>query len=558
MTRRDFLSLDRRDLLVAEKLLEVRDKRIEFATKYHRNTHGERMDFVRNAHLPQIYNTLAKSLVIQGSVQSKKSEFIIIDHFAAAACGLNIFFVLPKVESRTTYVQNRIDKRIGETPEYRAYVRDGFFDNTVLKHFGKGTIKYVGSNVLSDMREYPADMLFVEELDQCAGTNVQYARDRLRGSIYQFRRYIGNPSLKGVGINRMFESSTRNFWHIPCEKCGQPIPLDWFKTVVIVKHDDDGNFVDYSLRDQEWRRDCGRDIHCMCPTCDVPLNRQSTAGLWVPENPSCDTEGYSMTMLNSWENSIYDIFTAWEDAWESAAGLEHFYTSNLGIPFVVGNQRLTVQTLRKAAHLRDPYSFTTEKHKGYLNEEFSRKKCSMGVDVGKKFDVRISEVLPDGVRKAIFIGKVSTLQELISLGVQFNVQVAVIDAMPEFRTVLDFQEEAPFFVWSCSFGSEGADKRIKKDKKNRSIAIDRTAGLDRTLAEFKAGKNLLPINFESLLEGEYVKEMTEPVRQEETDTKGNTKFVWSKGKDHQRFADLYDYLAATFVSSSSLDTICVG
>jgi len=284
--------LDKKDLLIAEKLLQVRDKRVEFATKYHRNTRGEPMDFTNNPFLPPIYNSLARKIVLQGSVQSKKaqpltskvhtpdgwklmgelkvgdavstpdggsapilyvhpqgvveiyrfeleggheveacadhlwkvfdrdkqseilntakiklflssgselylpivdpltliefkmrkiekithigakpaqcikidklnglyitddyvvthnSEFIIIDHFAMAVSGMDVFFVLPKVESRTAYVQNRIDKALGMSPQYRSLVAAGSFNNTIIKNLGKGTVKYVGSNAL--------------------------------------------------------------------------------------------------------------------------------------------------------------------------------------------------------------------------------------------------------------------------------------------------------------------------------------------------------------------------------------------------------------------------
>lgn len=561
----DFLgTLSKRELLIAEMLLKVRDRRVLFATRFHRNTRGEKMDFTTNSYLPPLYNSLARVLVIQGSVQSKKSEFLIIDHLAMAAEGLSVFFVLPKVESRITYVQNRIDKRIREVPEYRRLLSEGSFDNTLMKNFGRGTIKYVGSNVLADFKEFPGDALVVEEVDQCDADNVEYGRDRLRGSAYQFRKYVGNPTTKGVGINRYFERSTKNIWHVPCPTHGPHCPgfveLDWFNTVVDLKLDDEGMPSDYRLKDESWKPGCGRDIHCICPHCGDPIDRVGTGGQWLPKQPESDIEGFLMTMLNSWENQLVEMHDVWRDAWDSGVGMQQFYNSYLGLPFTLESSRLTVAMLRRNTRVAEPYHFVLKRDCGHVPEDCytGSRFVSMGIDVGKKFDVRISEILEGGVRRALFIGKVDNRQDLINLGLRYKVKCAVIDSGPEFRVVTDFQDEAPFYVWSCRYESEGADRRTKRDRKTKTVSCDRTLVLDKTLSIIKACKCLLPVNFEGIMGGEYVNEMVESIRQEESDKSGKVRFVWSKGKDHSRHADVYDMLASEMGHSGTLSGIEVG
>ena len=698
-----------RDLKVMEKLLAIRNRRIDFAMHHHRNTRGEKMNFVENPFLPQIYNSLARVIAIQGSVQSKKaqpltskvhtptgwklmgelkigdlvstpdggvapitgiqpqgtigiykivlsdgriveacgehlwnvtfsvggcsgedliittdhirrglalgigrflmpcvkkvgdvierdtptkieeivfvgmkeaqcivvdspdhlyitdgyvvthnSEFMIIDHLAQSAEGLSVFFVLPKVEARVTYVQNRVDKRIRESSEYRKLVAAGAFDNALIKGFGRGTIKYVGSNVVSDFKEFPGDSLFVEEVDECHETNIEYGRDRLRGSIYQFRRYVGNPRLKGRGINKYYRKTNQNRWHIPCRKCGQPIELDWFKTVIHQKFDMEGNAVDWQLLDQDWKPGCGRDVHCMCPKCNVPIDRLGKNGLWIPADPEATMEGYHMTMLNSWENNISEMVETWQQAWDDVEIMQLFYNSYLGVPYSADQARLTEQMLQKCAYIHEPYAFVIKNNNAHVADDCCKNKCSMGIDVGKKFDVRISEILKDGRRRAVFIGKVDTREELINLGRRYNVYVAVIDSMPEYRVVMDLQADAPFHVWACRYESEGKDRRAKRDRKNRLISGDRTVLMDRALSEIKSGRNILPTNYKSIMKGKYVDEMLEPVRQEEKDSAGNVKFVWSKGEDHQRHCDVYDMLAADLCEVGMLSGIAVG
>lgn len=502
--------------------------------------------------------------ITDGYVVTHNSEFLIIDHLAAAAEGLSVFFVLPKVESRITYVQNRIDKRIREVPEYRRLMADGSFDNTLMKSFGRGTIKYVGSNVISDFKEFPADCMYVEEVDQCDPENVEYGRDRLRGSVYQFRKYVGNPTTKGVGVNMYFERSTKNVWHVPCPTHGPHCPgmieLDWFNTVIQQKLDDEGMPVDYTLMDESWKPNCGRDLRCVCPHCGDPIDRVGTGGLWVPKNEESDIEGFLMTMLNSWENPLTEMLESWKDAWETGIGMQQFYNSFLGLPFTSESSRLTIAMLRRNAYVMEPYNFVLKKFCAHIESDRydGKNNVSMGIDVGKKFDVRISEVLPSGSRRALFIGKVDSRSELLNLGVRYKVKCAVIDSGPEFRVVSDFQDEAPFYVWSCRYDSEGADKRTKKDRKIKMVLCDRTLMLDKTLSLIKSCKNVLPRNFEGIMSGEYAQEMTESVRQEESDKSGRVRFVWSKCKDHSRHADVYDMLAADMCKNTSLSGITVG
>lgn len=693
MTTFDDLGKD--ELLVMRKLLEVRDRRVFFATKCHRSAHGEKMDFSHNQHLVPIYNSLARKLVLQGSVQSMKSEMMIIDHLAMAACGLSVFFILPKIEMRNTYVQSRVNKRISESPEYRRLLSKGDFDNTAIKNFGKGVIKYVGSNELADFREFPCltldtrvatpsgakplgvlrsgdavwsfdtdghivcdevlaflpkglkptirlstsegrsvdctadhlfwtprgwrpagalrvgdtvnvvasappssgaggidhisqiencglrevaditvrknptffanglavhncDAIFVEEASECNATNLEYAIDRVRASRYQFARWVGNPRERGKGINKFFEMSNQHVWHLVCPKCKEPIALDWFQTVVNQKFDDDGNPTEYWLLDTDWTPHCGRDVYPMCPKCAVPLDRLSSEGLWIPQNPKSDMDGFLMTMLNSRFNFVADMVTAFDVDWHEG-NMAHFFNSCLGIPFVSETARLTTSLMRKAAYIRDPYRVTIQREYACVANDCSKGPCSMGVDVGKKFDVRISEVDRDGTRRLVFVGKVVNLDDLVQLARRYNVFCIVIDSMPEYRVVEELMAVAPCFVWSCRYSGEGSDARFRKDKKARMLLIDRTAALDKSLHHFKQGKNLLPENFSAILDGQYVEEMTFPVRQEEIDKSGNVRYIWTHGKDHARHADVYDFLAASMLpSKDALAGVFVG
>jgi hypothetical protein len=547
--------LDRTDLLRMEKLLKIKENRLDFALNHHRNTRDEPMQFDSYPHIRQVYNSVAPEIVLQGSVQSMKSEFTVIDHFAAAYSGLSIFFVVPKYESRTTYVQNRVNRAVENVGKYKEIIGSGFFDNVAMKSFGKGVIKYVGSNVLADFKEFPADMIVVEEVDECDQDNVEYALDRLRASPYQFKRYIGNPRVEGRGINKFFQRSDMREWHVPCTDCGELVELDWFSVVVDEVRDKDGNIVTYRLKDTEWNPESGRDIHCVCPHCGGTVERVSPKGQWIPKADS-PIEGYHMSMLCSPINPITMMWRNFQSAIHDPLRMQQFYNSYLGLPYKGVGHRVTESLLDQCISDTD-YQFVIDNNVSYAPNDGVIGPCSMGVDVGGNLDVRISES-HHGKRRAVFIGKVKSFDDIHDLILQYNVEVCVVDSMPETQLVQDFQESAPIDVWLCRYGSEGADKRMVKNGSKRILNVDRTNALDRSFSAMKAKKNVLPANYRSICKGAYADEMCGPVRQTTEDGKGNLKYEWSKCKDHQRHADLYDMLAFNLMDEMVIDDVTIG
>lgn len=550
-----------RDLIVLEKLLQVKEARLNFALNYHRNTHDEPMDFEHYPHVRALYNTTAREIVLMGSVQSFKSEFIVIDHLACAFVGLSVFFVVPKYEMRNTYVQNRVDRCVQNVKEYKRIMGAGFFDSMAIKSFGKGVIKYVGSNVVSDFKEFPADVIVVEEVDECNLDNIEYAMDRVRASKYQFKRYLANPRMKNRGIHSHFMRSDQREWEIPCKKCGEFHEADWFKVVVEDVVDAEGNVVDYKLRDRAWEPGCRRDIYMICPECGGELERASSDGRWKANNPDSRVEGYHLSMLCNLINPIAGMWDRFSKAITDPGLMQRFFNSDLGLPFDAIGNKVTPTMLDNCIMPGDASNFVIKSDSAYVAGNSHPGPCSMGVDVGATLDVRISYLRSRGERQAVFIGKVRAIEDLYDLIQLYNVEKAVMDSMPEITLAADFQEGAGEYgceVWLCRYAKEGSDRRRTYDTANRIINADRTEVLDRSFAQLRTKKNLLPANYSAILGGSYTSEMCVPIRKIVEDTAGNQRFEWSKGKDHQRHSDTYDMLAAMIMMETTIDDISIG
>jgi hypothetical protein len=184
----------------------------------------------------------------------------------------------------------------------------------------------------------------------------------------------------------------------------------------------------------------------------------------------------------------------------------------------------------------------------------------MGVDVGSNLDVKISKLGPRSTRRTVFVGKIRShgVYELHELIARYNVEKVVIDARPELMLAQDFQEAAVCDVWLCNYGMEGGSRRRTFNLSERMVNIDRTEALDRAYSQFRTKKVILPVNYRNILGGEFVAEICQPVRQITEDAKGNARYEWTKGKDHQRHADTYDMLAAEFLREAVIDDVMVG
>ena len=109
------------------------------------------------------------------------------------------------------------------------------------------------------------------------------------------------------------------------------------------------------------------------------------------------------------------------------AALQEFRNAVLGETFVPPGGRLTLDVLDRC-------------RRDYLMPNDCEARTFMGVDVGIKLHVVIRQLLDEeGIRsRALFIGEVDTVDELSDLVQRYNVEGAIVDALPEQRLALEF------------------------------------------------------------------------------------------------------------------------
>lgn len=540
--------------------MRIKQTRVNFAKNHHVNTNGERLDFSQAHFIKGLYNSIAPEIVVIGGTQVMKTEWLLIDHLATAYEGFNVFFVLRNGEARDAYVQSRINSVLDEVPFYRKVVKEALFNSLVIKKFGKGRIKYVGSNMEADFREFAANSMSVDETNDCKRSNLEFGFSRLDGSIYKFKRFVSNSGTRESFAEKMLEESNYQQWQVPCVACGKRSPLDWFQTVVVAIEDSNGNVVDYRLRDTEWRQGCGRDIHCICPHCNGALKRLSPEGIWLPKYPENGREGFHIPSLCSFIVDASELWREFQPVINDPYGMQRFFIRRLALPYSAVGNKVNSNLLDKC---KGGFNFIIQPDRAFISGDRHDGPCSMGVDVNsEQFDVRISQVLSNGKRRAVFIAKISikNVDELHALIERYNVDTCVIDIQPEQALVTDFQENAKCRVWLVKVGNKVQNKTETINDARMIIAPNRTELLDRTYSQFQNGKNILPDNYMEIFNGGLFEEISSPVREMRLDNDGIAYFTWeSDGKDHQRFADSYDYLAMRRMDEENIciDSSCV-
>ena len=532
--------LDKGKLRQFEKLLEIREHRINFAKNHHRNMRLERMRFRDYPHIRALYEEISPNVVLMGATQTLKSEVVIIDHLASAYCGLNVFFVLPNVEMKSRYVQTRVDRVIDCSEFYSSVVHEAGFGSLHAKSFGKGVITYVGSNAFQEFVSQPCDKGVIEEVDQCKGEHLPYIDDRMEASPFRFKIAVSNPTLPNMGIHKMFLESDQKEWHLPCSACGKFSECSWFDTVVKPIKDSQGNVLDYRLRDTEWQAGGFRDIYMICPHCEGRIHRESQKGKWVPKKKH-HVSGYHISSLCSLLKGVSDLYLEFRKAQIDDELMRQFYVSRLGVPRSVPGSSVATELLDSLV-IPDMNFDCSDSGYGCIPGNAYQGECVMGMDIGASHDAAILYVTPRGKKVLLFAGKLANMREAHDLASRFNVQLCVVDQDPETTMVTEFQEDCSFPVWLCRYRGD----RIAHNHNDQTMTANKTLMLDKLHQEMRRGKFAFPKNFRHIQSGAWLEEMTAAQRELVETGTGKKEFRWEAGKspDHSQHALSYAVEAA--------------
>lgn len=479
------------------------------------------MSFVGRPWLVDIYKDRNPNKVIMKSVQCGISEYAVVHIMGQLMKGKSILYILPTLEARNDFVDNRINRLVEAVPLYRA----GSFgtDNKGLKFYWNGVIKFVGSNVRMGFREFPAQVIIYDELDICDQDIIKFAKDRLAASgelgFVPAQLQISNPTVPKYGIDLAYEESDKKWWYIKCAHDNKRQSLNWFDNVV-----DPDTRHPFLMSES-----MAGEPEMVCRSCHKPIDRLGS-GEWVAEHPSSSNSGYQISKLFTRQATMGELLANYEKGKVDNIEMQRVYNSDWGLPYSGGEAELTLEVFSACA-------------KAGYQLPLKAENSVAGIDVGGILHIRV-DALIEGRRQMVYCGTVPTFEDIPLLLKRFGVRVYVIDARPEMHKVAEFIA-ANRGGWACDFHPDTSIQDMKIDRKALLIKVNRTRAIDEATQAYFERQIILPENWRTLDRGDWLKQMMASVRIIDMKRKPPA-FVWDeKGQpDHHRLADCYCHQAA--------------
>ena len=413
-------------------------------------------------------------------------------------------FVTPAQSQLQDFVQARLNPVL----EMSEYLRTRIEDDDIktrklgLKKIGRGHIYFRGSQNQKQIISVDADMVMLDERDRFVEDNVPFIDKRLLASTLKWRREASTPTLPNWGIHKAYLESDQRVWQVQCKKCKLWQEIDFFKSVDM------------------------KDKICRCIECKKPIDRLSQNGRWFIQNPSSLIHGYKISGLYNPMATIPDLIKKYRKAQVTGfSALQQFFNQDLGLPYEVEGQRITVQELDAC---QKDYLFPFKD----VNEIFA------GVDVGPELShVTVLKRKENNQFQLIWAGNVSNFfgpQDSIEQVMKvYNVKVCVIDKKPETSKVQELITMFPSKVYAAIYST--SDFSVQEytiwDDVKFEVRLDRTISLDYLIADIQNKKLELPRNINTV--SDFYDQLRASTRITEKNNRGQNISRWiEKGADH--------------------------
>lgn len=427
----------------------------------------------------------------------------------------NALFVQPTGDAIEDFVEGRVLPALEESKYLRSRRKKP--DNIGLIRVGQGLTYWRGAGSTTNLKSLDSDLVVIDEYDEMAPGVYELARHRLDSSTNPLIRILSTPTYPGTGIEPLFLAGDQRRFLLTCTRCSTEQALDWERNVVAA------------------RRVCA---HCRASLEDVVVAAwEGRGGRWRAHNPAGSHHSYHLSQLYRPSLDLHQVEADLADSniHKRTQAMNQF----LGEPFSPEGGQLSQEELMRVS--RAP--FDTQAIAGIQD-------CWMGIDVGTRLNcvIRHRSDQWDGVVRNYVVAavEVGTFDEAAALMYRFGVQICVVDALPEVRTVFAFQQRFPGQVYAAHY-VEGQAMAITSGGHDPTqyyrLTLDRTVGMDTMAAEIRGGAVLFPSDAPSI--PGFFAQLKAPVRLLEPGANGITRARYREGArlDHYFHAAVYAHYA---------------
>lgn len=451
----------------------------------------------------------------------------------------DVLYLLPNSRPvAADFSVTRVDKAIELSPHIKKMFA-GSTANVSLKQAGSTSMFIRGANSKSGLKSIPTGIIIFDEFDEMDQTNINLAEERASGQKFTLDWKISTPTLPDVGINGLFNDSTREHYHFRCPHCSKFIQLVFPDNLVIMS--DDPNSDDL------------QKTHIICGECKGKLEHEDKhtffeSAEWVAENPGRMTRGFYINQLYSPALQPWKIAKLYLNSLSDPVAELEFYNSKMGMPHKLAGAQ--IDDMMIAEVIKD-YTMLDACRSNFC--------VTMGVDVGKVIHVEVTgwdlteasalDLNAGAKAQVLWAGEVNNFRQLDALMTAYNVKSCVIDIAPETREAEAFAKRFYGRVRCCRYNNHIAARTLSSgsdiSKQDIYVVVNRTNWLDTSLGRFRNRSIVLPRNIPK----DYLEHIKVPMRAPSRDKEGQTVYKYESPNnkaDHYAHARNYSEIALPF------------
>lgn len=399
---------------------------------------GNPIDFNSHRYLLPIYLCDEDEIVWQKAAQMGATVYMLLKliHWLHTHQGRKAGLYFPTKEGVENLSKDRLTPLLQSIPELNGSIDTQ--DKLGLRKIGKSSLYLFHLGGVASKDSVPLDFVAFDEVRLCKAGDIDQAMERISHSPYKKRILMSTCGLPGADIAARFDLGTQYIWYSKC-KCDPGVDLA-------------RTFPDCVVDDKKRGK-----LYLRCPKCKYVINDPQN-GRYVAKNPTAPYPSFHVSQLVS---KYMPLSHLW-DFYNRTTNKAEFYNAKLGLPYIdVENQGVTLQQLKACI---DP---TLE----WARPGKQPAPCAMGVDVGggyvyatiadltdSKKRIRHFEIVEAENPRYMQNGqRVTPFKRLYELMNEFNVQLCVIDAMPNYDMVLEFAHAFPGRVFAAFYSKEAKD-----------------------------------------------------------------------------------------------------
>jgi hypothetical protein len=276
----------------------------------------------------------------------------------------------------------------------------------------------------------------------------------------QWRLKLSTPTYENFGIDREFKSSDQRYWNLVCRSC---------QTRTVVEF----TFPDCVKRLSETM------CVLICRRCKRELDTQY--GEWIAEKPKVERiRGYHICGLYSKYLDLSNMMVEYE----SGRRRDEFMRSKMGMPWVSAEQRITLEMVQRCY---------TDEEQRIVHHAY------MGVDQkGDQLHVTIRK--PNrllGKSEVLCVQKLKTFDQLDRLMRVYDIDLCVLDGLPNQHSARDFSRRFPGRVYLCYYQDNQKGEYAWREANTTTgldyqVVVNRTEALDAMYEQIQRREIALP------------------------------------------------------------------